>query len=263
MTYDQAVAYLVEDWLKAGIRAGDTVLIHSSISRTLKRVKEWYEEPSPELILDSFLSVLGEQGTLILPLFNFDFTQGIPFDIRSTKSQMGVLTELARQHPEAVRTGHPIYSFAVIGHHAKLFMNVNNKSGYGKDSPFGILHQLGGKIGVLDLPDQNSMTFYHYVEECFEVDYRFHKIFSGIYVDINGNSSQGSYSLFVRDIDRGVETHVDPMGEILWSKGLYTGCRPRNKHGLRVVSTIDLYREVALILESKQAEGLLYRVVPS
>ena len=30
---------------------------------------------------------------------------------------------------------------------------------------FGLLHELGGQIAVLDLPDQYAMTFYHYIEE--------------------------------------------------------------------------------------------------
>ncbi|MGA9075436.1 MAG: hypothetical protein WB368_15075, partial [Candidatus Sulfotelmatobacter sp.] len=54
----------------------------------------------------------------------------------------------------------------------------HNFSGDGADSPFGILHKEGGKIAVLDLPDQQSMTFHHYVEESLSVDYRFHKRFS-------------------------------------------------------------------------------------
>ena len=33
------------------------------------------------------------------------------------------------------------------------------------------------KIAIIDLPDQKSMTFYHYVEEMMSVDWRFFKNF--------------------------------------------------------------------------------------
>ncbi|TDA70079.1 MAG: hypothetical protein D9V47_03140 [Clostridia bacterium] len=61
--------------------------------------------------------------------------------------------------------GHPIYSFAVIGALSERFHGVDNFSGNGAGSPFGILCELDGKIAVLDLDDQNSMTFYHHIEQ--------------------------------------------------------------------------------------------------
>lgn len=56
-----------------------------------------------ETILDSFLHTLGENGTLLLPLFNFDFCGGAPFVIRTTPSHMGALTEAGRVRLGAVR----------------------------------------------------------------------------------------------------------------------------------------------------------------
>jgi len=107
---------------------------YSNIKRTLLEYKRNGSSISPGDILDSLLDVLGQQGTLLLPLFNFDFTQGVPFDIRTTPSQMGSLTEVARKHKDAIRTGHPIYSFAVIGNYQKLFSKVDNESAYAEDS---------------------------------------------------------------------------------------------------------------------------------
>jgi len=39
-------------------------------------------------ILDSFFYALGSEGTLIFPLFNFEFVEGVPFNINTTLSQM-------------------------------------------------------------------------------------------------------------------------------------------------------------------------------
>ena len=251
---------LVQEWRAAGIEKGDTVLIHSSIRRTLTRYLRQGIRLTPEDILKSFLESVGEEGTILLPLFNFDFPKGVGFDIVKSPSHMGALTEEARKHPLAVRTGHPIYSFAIIGAKSNEFKNIDNFSGYGADSPFALLHKINGKIAVLDLPDQSSMTFYHHVEEMLEVDYRYHKVFSGNYVDSLGNETVKEYGLFVRNIEKGILTHVNPAGDLMWTEGLYTGSKPKEGSGLRVVSAQDIYDFTADIIESNKAKGILYRI---
>ncbi len=260
MTNETAVSRLSEEWRKSGVENGDMLLLHSSTKRTLRKLHKWGFTPDIQTILDSFLQALGAAGTLLLPLFNFDFASGVPFDIRSTPSQMGALTEAGRTRAEAVRTGHPIYSFAVLGNVRDRFRKLNNFSGYGADSPFGILHRAAGKIAVLDLPDQDSMTFYHYVEESMSVEYRFHKHFSGLYTDFDGITSNRTYGLFVRKIDQGVVTRVNPMAEVLWAKGLYRGDRQGTGSGLRVIDASKLYEEVATVITQGKARGLLYEI---
>ena len=251
---------LAHRWRSSGIDPGDTLLVHSSLKRTLTNFSEQGEDISPGLVTESFLDAVGDEGTLLLPLFNFDFTKGVPFDIRSTPSQMGAMTEAGRLMPGAVRTGHPIYSFAVIGANADLFEGVDNFSGYGSDSPFAMLRELDGKIAILDLTDLNSQTFYHHVEEIHDVPYRYHKEFTGLYTDTEGVETERTYGLFVRDIEKGVLTHVDPAGELMWEAGLYSGDRPKENSGLRVVSARMMYDFVADIIDSGRAEGVLYRI---
>lgn len=251
---------LAEAWRQAGLREGDLLLIHSSISRTLRNLRQGGVEAGPEVVLESFRHAVGCDGTVVLPLFNFDFTHGHQFDIRDTPSQMGALTEAGRTSPEAVRTGHPIYSFAALGRQANEFRGVVNRSGYGEDSPFGIIHRLGGKIAVLDLPDLNSMTFYHYVEEMEAVPYRYHKEFSGTYVDADGTSTERTFSLFVRDLERRVVTDVDRMGEELWRQGLYHGDRPGAGSGLRVIEAPALVDAVQAVIRAGRAVDYLYSI---
>lgn len=252
------VDVLAEEWGESGIESGDLVLLHSNITPILIKFRRLKKQIDPELILESFLKIVGTTGTLMLPLFNFDFAKGIGFDLNNTPSQMGVLTEVARRHSLAVRTGHPIYSFAVIGAKSAMFREVNNFSGYGDDSPFGLIHKLNGKIAVLSLPDQGSMTFYHYIEEMNQVDYRYHKTFTGEYTGRSGHAETRTYGLFVRDIEKGVKTSVEPMGELIWEQGLYTGDRYNQGSGLRVVSAASMYDYVSEIIQSGRAKGLLY-----
>jgi aminoglycoside 3-N-acetyltransferase len=254
-----SLGFLADRWRSVGIENGDTILVHSSIKRTLREARSSGHLISPENVLTSILDAIGPKGTLLLPLFNFGFTRGEDFDIRTTPSEMGALTECGRLHPEAIRTGHPIYSFAVIGAHTDLFENIDNESGYADDSPFGILRRIEGKIAVIDLPDQNSMTFYHHVEEIRQAPYRYFKQFSGNYTDAEGNQSVRNYKLYVRDISNGVLTHVNPAGELAWQKGLYSGDRPGKGSGMRVVRAQDLFNFTAWLIDSGQAEGKLFR----
>ncbi|MBU1158561.1 MAG: AAC(3) family N-acetyltransferase [Candidatus Thermoplasmatota archaeon] len=245
-------------WTDSGIESGDLVMIHSSGKRTLSELRNDHKECAPRNIIESMLLAVGPNGTLLFPLFNFDFTKGVQFDIRNTPSHMGILTETARVYPGAVRTGHPIYSFAAIGHTAHLFRDVDNFSGYGIDSPFGMLRELDGKIAVLDLDDQNSMTFYHHIEEMNEVPYRFHKQFEGDYTDVHGKTDRRTYGLFVRRLDLGIITKVNPMGDLLWENGIYHGFRPGIGPGLRWAKARQVFDFVTDHIRNGKAKGLIY-----
>ena len=92
---------------------------------------------------------------------------------------------------------------------------LNNESGYDENSPFALIHNLYVKIVSLDLKDQNSMTFYHYVEEYLRVDYRYFKTFNGEYVDQTGNLNNRKFKLYARDMQRNILIHVNPVGELM------------------------------------------------
>lgn len=240
-------------WRASGVCASDVLLVHASSKRTLKE-----HGATPTELLESFLNAVGPSGTLLFPTFNFGWCRGAPFDIRSTPSEMGILSETARKHPSAIRTGHPVYSFAVIGAQAHEFDGLCNSSGYGSDSPFSMLRAMYGKIAVLDLPDQNSMTMYHHVEEMCGAPWRYHKRFAGGYTDKAGVTTDRVFGIFVRELGRNIQTHVDPMGERLWAAGLYHGERPGIGAGLRIIDADDLYWATLRAINRGEAYGLLY-----
>lgn len=255
-----ATTELAARWHQGGVEYGDMLLVHSNSSRTIKEARRQGLEVTPDVLVDSFLEAVGPDGTVLFPLFNFDFCSGAPFDIRSTPSHMGAITEAARLRLAAVRTGHPVYSFAVLGARAHEFSGVDNRSAYADDSPFGMLRRAGGKIAVLDLPDQNSMTFYHHVEEVKQVDYRYFKDFTAPYTDASGNTADRTYQLYVRDVENGVVTDVDAAGCLMWEKGIYRGNHPRVNGGLRTVAAVQMFDFVASIIDAGQAQGLLYSI---
>ena len=73
---------LVDGFRKLGVEEGDTLLVHSSY-KSLGAV-----DGGPQIVINALETVLGEEGTLVMPTFNFDFNKGTPWDVRSTPSKM-------------------------------------------------------------------------------------------------------------------------------------------------------------------------------
>ena len=204
-----SLSQLINNFRSLGVAAGDTLLVHSSY-KSFGGV-----DGGPQTAIDALLETLGEEGTLIMPTFNFDFCKGADWNVRETPSQMGFMTNLARQDERATRVFHPIYSFAVIGKHAQAFGELRDKSSYGANSAFAKLRELDGKIMVVGLSYNDSMTFFHHIEEMEGVNYRYLKDFTGNITDWDGNITQDTYQMLVRNLEMGVETMVDPMGALL------------------------------------------------
>ena len=90
------------------------VLVHSDSTavRELTGLK-WAD--SLDLLKNCFLNILGNDGTLIVPTFNWDFCKGKPYVHEKTRSQVGMFTNFILSDELSIRSFHPIYSFAGIG----------------------------------------------------------------------------------------------------------------------------------------------------
>lgn len=247
LTFEQ----LLEGFHDLGVEKGDTLLVHSSY-------KSFGEvDGGPQTVIRALEAALGPDGTLIMPTFNFDFNKGQPWDVRSTPSKMGVLTELVRQDPRAKRVFHPFYSFAILGKHAETLGSLRYKSSYERNSVFGKLRDLDGKIMVIGLSYNNSMTFFHHIEQMEGVDYRFLKQFTGEVTDENGNTYTDTFEMLVRDIDKGVMTMVDPMGELMEKVGVIKSAKI-GEADVKLMKANEVYEFTAR--EMKRDPHLLYYI---
>ena len=205
---------LVAEFKRIGLKEKDVVLVHSSF-------KSFGEvEGGPQTVVDALISTLGNEGTLIVPRFNFDFsTHNTPWDVRTTPSQTGIISEFVRKDPRSFSVFHPIYSFSIIGKHAKELVKHRYKGSYSKDSIFYKLRILGAKILQIDRVYKGT-TMFHYVEEMLGVDYRYFKNFTGIVTDENGKSYEDTFSIYVLNREQNFFTYVQPIGKILEEKGV-------------------------------------------
>jgi aminoglycoside 3-N-acetyltransferase len=205
---------LISEFKRIGLTKGDTLLIHSSF-KSFGGING-----GPQTVVDALISVLGDEGTLIVPRFNFDFSSdGTMWDVRSTPSHMGIISEFVRKDPRSRKVFHPIYPFSIIGKHADELVKHRYKGGYGKDSIFNQLLILDAKIIQIDKV-YKSTTLIHHVEEMLKVDYKYYKNFTGDVIDENGKKYKDTFNLYVRDWEKGYVTDVIPIGKILENKGV-------------------------------------------
>jgi len=172
-----------------------------------------------QTVIDALLDWVGPQGTVLFPTFNFQsWTENHYFDVQETPSHMGIIGELARLRPEAVRTPHPIYSFAALGERREAFGACEDFEAYGPNSVFALFHQLNGMIVSIGLEWNSTFSMIHYIEYHHRVAHRRVKKFSGIYVGYDGQPKLATYSMFVRNDDR-VITDINPAMDELLEKG--------------------------------------------
>ncbi len=179
---------LISDLAAIGIKPGDTVLMHSSY-KSLGGI-----EDGAKGFFEAFLSLLGEDGTLVLPALTYNnVNRDQPyFDVRTTPTCVGYLTEYFRtQVPGVIRSLHPTHSCCVWGHHAKFLTenHYRDRTPVGTNSPFALLPKVGGKLLFLGCSyDRN--TSMHGVEEWVEPEYVMDRTLPVVYTitDENGNT---------------------------------------------------------------------------
>jgi aminoglycoside 3-N-acetyltransferase len=207
-----------------GVQAGDGLLVHSAIQYLGKPQGGigLYLDALCE-VLDIDLTISGNpakpgSGTLAVPAFNFGFAQGESFDPFDTPSHnMGAFSELVRQHPDALRTPHPLQSLAVIGYYADDLAARDTPSAFDPGSVFERMLELNFKILLLGA-DVQAISALHYSEQRAQVPYRYWKDFSG-----QVNTSEGwqsrTYRMYARDMTSDPQIDLHPVQALLESRG--------------------------------------------
>ncbi len=119
-------------------------------------------------VVSALLTVLGTEGTLLVYV-DFEPTTDVPyFDPQKSPASTdhGVLAEVIRTWPGAVRSLNPGASMVTIGNHAQWFCQDHPLNfGYGANTPLSKLVDVGGKVLLLG-SDFNNVTLLHYAEHC-------------------------------------------------------------------------------------------------
>jgi len=201
-----------------GLRPGDVLLVHSDVSPLMPLLDaEWWED-ALEFLLQGFQEALTPDGTLLVPTFNYDFCRGHAYDSDQTPSQVGLFTNYVRRRPGALRSLHPIFSFAGLGPRVSELFAGLSRSAFGAGSVFARLYAADARLVFFNTTIESS-TFVHFVEQQLNVDYRFPKYFTGP-VRAGGQAYIDTFEFFVRYQGRGIQTRLTPLGERLEQRGL-------------------------------------------
>jgi aminoglycoside 3-N-acetyltransferase len=173
------VERLGEDLRTLGIEAGDTLLVHSSMSSL------GWVAVGPPTAVDALMEVVTPEGTLVLPTHSPQYTDPadwqhppIPDDWEETVRTerppyrpavtptrgIGAIAECFRTYPEAHRSQHPIYSFAAWGADAEAIVADHSYDhGLGENSPLAAVYDRDGTVLTLGT-DYDTNTSLHLAE---------------------------------------------------------------------------------------------------
>ncbi len=138
--------------VQTGIKSGDVVLGHFALSQF------GYIEGGAEGLIDTVLSLLGTDGTLVMPTFTFSWIGRLPYNSCTTPSRVGAVTDRFWRRPGVLRSEHPTHSFAASGKHAFALLADHNhtRSPLSPEGPLGRLEALNGKILLFAPPSANT-----------------------------------------------------------------------------------------------------------
>jgi aminoglycoside 3-N-acetyltransferase len=164
---------LLRDLAALGVAAGDVLFIHSSF-KSLGVV-----DGGAATVIAALEGAVGEDGLILMPSFNLVASErrAETWDVRTTPSTVGWLTEFFRRMPGTYRSDHYSHSVAARGKNAEAFVADHlSKEGfkspwdkepwgatYGARSPMVRAYRADGKLLMLGV-DYNSSTYMHLVE---------------------------------------------------------------------------------------------------
>ncbi|NOX86757.1 MAG: AAC(3) family N-acetyltransferase [Chlorobi bacterium] len=178
---------------KLGINQGMVVYIHSSVDKLNLAF-------SPLTLLNLLQDAVGESGTLLFPCWHFpgraaDYLrrENAVFDVERSVTMMGLLPELARRYPGAVRSLHPTASVVAIGRLAKELTREHHLDVYpnGIKSPLFKMMEYDSKI--IGLGERVvSLSFVHVVEDVMKEKFPLKALEDEVYrckvIDEKGNT---------------------------------------------------------------------------
>lgn len=165
---------LTHDLKNLGVELGDTLFIHSSF-KSLGPVKN-----GAGTVVNALERAVGREGLILMPSFNLldgRELRASTWDLETTPSTVGWLTEFFRQMPDTYRSDHYSHSVAARGKDAEEFVSAHlSRKGYqspwdrepwgktyGTHSPMQKAYKNDGKLLMLGV-DYNTSTYIHFVE---------------------------------------------------------------------------------------------------
>lgn len=168
-------------------------------------------------MLTALRRLLGEGMTLALPAVTFSYCRSRRYHHRDSRPETGVLVEWFLELPEARRTPHPVYSFAVAGPLADELTACRPDRAFGVGTVFEVFERHGARIVMLGA-GWSSCTQVHRYEELAAVPYRHEHTVPGE-ADFGAGCEPVDLRMFVRDTTLDSVLDFSPLFERQRSRG--------------------------------------------
>lgn len=195
-------------FIHSGLKKGDSIFCHSDLTPLIKKINF----PKNELcdtILNFILKILGEKGTLAVPVFSYSLAKKKIFNPNKIKPVTGVFSKFILNHPRSKIYRDPNLAVAIIGKYNNFLSAKPTINAYGKNSFFDRFYKINGKICNINL--NIVSTFIHYFEKKLNVPYRFDKNFTGVLIN-NKKKKKIKSILYVRYLK---ESTVQNLSKLL------------------------------------------------
>lgn len=144
--YDYTKEDIVSTLKSLGLGVGDAVFLHTNLGffGRLKDAKS--ADDLCSAFYEAIISVIGTEGTIVVPSFTYSYCHGELYDPENTASSMGLFAEWIRKHPASIRSLDPNFSVAALGTKAELLTSGNSVYAFGDDCFWERFVALNGKI---------------------------------------------------------------------------------------------------------------------
>lgn len=231
------------------IREGEMLVIAADLTRIALSAIRHEGNFDPGMLIESYQRKVSENGTLLIPSYNFNLEDKGSFDIRNTRPITGALAETALKRNDFYRTRNPLHSFLVWGRHAIELASLENNSSFGHDSPFGFLADHHARMLFVDTSVAEAFTFVHFAEESSRVHYRRYRKLRIYYTDEQGKQTKRDYTIFAKK--PGWTLHLNGLESLLESRGLIQRMTINGSE----FSIVDLGAAFPMIMEDLRDNG--------
>lgn len=159
---------LIAQFAKTGLQPGDTVMLHSSMS------KIGILEHGPATFVNALKRYIGPEGLIVVPTYPqkgmYVYLENYQlFDVANTPSKDGAITEYLRKSEGAFRSAHPTHPVAAWGKGAEEFVAGHEKckAPFAKGSPFEKLLLRNAKLMMVGV-NFDHLTFIRTMEDLDE-----------------------------------------------------------------------------------------------
>ena len=190
--------------LDMGLKNGNIICVHSDITsfgipNILKdKVRQYGFNIILDSYIDTFKSVVGMEGLVLMPTFSYSATKGEIFYVNETKSDVGSMTDYFRTKKNVYRSHHPIFSFAAWGNNAEEYLHLCDYDCFGMKSIFGKIYDMNAKYVLFGLSIPNGLSAVYFSEQRVNAYYRYFKEIESVIND-GHREYKKKIKYFVRD----------------------------------------------------------------